>query len=171
MVLDPVTRAHSERYVLLGVRLAIFGVLVLVLWQYSAALGLVGIISTVILANIAGWCVAASRMARLLHAQRRDLALFGDVGRIALVAGAAALVTVVARQLVQPAAAWRVLLICSAAYAIVYVIGIVLARVLRKDEVMRLLRDVTSSVVGNRAWRSPGSRTAQAAEAAVRSGS
>ena len=110
VVLDPVTRAHSERYVLLGVRLAIFGVLVLVLWQYSAALGLVGIISTVILANIAGWCVAASRMARLLHAQRRDLALFGDVGRIALVAGAAALVTVVAHQLVQPTAAWRVLL-------------------------------------------------------------
>ena len=125
---------HSERYVLLGVVVrpssarscSCSGSL-------SAALGLVGIISTMMPSPTSpagawphrGWPDSCTRSGG-------DLALFGDVGRVALVAGAAALVTVVARQLVQPAAASRVLLICSAAYAIVYVMGIVFARASRK---------------------------------------
>lgn len=173
LVLDPVTRAHSERYLLLGVRLSIFAMLVLVLWKYSLALGLVGIIATLILANIAGWCVAAWRMARLLHAERRDLALFADVGRIAVVAGVAALVTMLVRQLVQPTAAWRELLLDAPVYAIVYVVGILLARVLRRDELRRLLWEVRRSVLGDRTWSGParGRRSTPAAEGVIRSGS
>lgn len=173
LVLDPVTRAHSERYILLGIRLAIFGMLVLVLWRYSLSLGLVGIISALTLANIAGWCVAAARMARLLQAERRDLALFADVGRIAIVAAAAALVTVLVRRLVGPEAAWREVILGAPVFAMAYVTGILVARVLRRDELRRLVSEVRRSVLGDRAWKRPGPdrRSTPASEGAVQSGS
>jgi O-antigen/teichoic acid export membrane protein len=172
IVMDPVTRAHGERYFFLALRLGICVALVLVLWQHAAALGLLGIISTVMLANIAGWFVTAARMARLLQADRRDLALFRDVGRIAVVTGIAALAALLMRWLLSPAAPWRMLLLCGPLFALVYVTGIVQWRVLRKDEVVRLLREVTRSVFGSRAWKPSGQsgHTAPAAEGAVRSG-
>lgn len=172
IVMDPVTRAHGERYFFLALRLGICVAMVLVLWQYTAALGLLGVIATVMVANIAGWFVSALRMARLLQFERRDLALFGDVGRIALVTAAAALVALGVRLLLAPAAPWRTLLVCSTLFALVYVAGVAQWRVLRKDEIIRLLREVTRSVFGSRAWNtsSQSGRTAPAAEGAVRSG-
>jgi O-antigen/teichoic acid export membrane protein len=172
IVMDPVTRAHGERFFFLALRLGTCVAVVLVLWQYAATLGLLGVIATVIVAAIAGWCVTAVRMARLLQADRRDLTLFRDVGRIAIVTSIAALAAVGVRWLVSPAAPWRMLLLCGSLFALVYVAGIVQWRVLRKDEVVRLLREVTRSVFGARAWKASGQSgsTAPAAEGAVRSG-
>jgi O-antigen/teichoic acid export membrane protein len=172
IVMDPVTRAHGERFFFLALRLGICIALMLVLWQYAATLGLVGVIAAVIVAYLAGWCVTAARMARLLQAERRDLALFRDVGRIAVVTGIAALATVGVRWLFSPAAPWRMLLLSGPLFALVYVTGIVQWRVLRRDEVVRLLREVIRSVSGSRPRRAsePSGRTAPAAEGAVRSG-
>ena len=172
VVLDPVTRAHGERYFFLALRLGLFAGVVLVLWQFSAALGLVGIIATVMAFNIGGWFVTVWRMARLLQTTRRDLALFGDVGRIALVTAASAGVTLALRELLTPAPAWRLLLICAPMFGLLYLGGIVQLRMLQKDEVTRLLREVMRSVFGSRSRAISDSkgRTA-AAEGAVHSGS
>ena len=172
IVMDPVTRAHGERFFFLALRLGICVALVLVLWQYAATLGLVGVTAAVLVAYLAGWCVTATRMARLLQADRRDLALFRDVGRIAIVTAIAALAALGVHWLFSPAAPWRMLLLCGPLFALVYVTGIVQWRVLRKDEIVRLLREVTRSVSGSPARKASGQsgRTAPAAEGAVRSG-
>jgi O-antigen/teichoic acid export membrane protein len=172
VVLDPVTRAHGERYFFLALRLGLFAGLVVVLWRFAADLGLAGVIAMVMAVNIGGWFVTAWRMARLLQVTRRDLALFSDVGRIALVTGAAAVATLALRELLAPAPAWHLLLVCAPSFGLLYLGGIVQLGMLQKDEVVRLRKEVVRSVFGSRsrAASNPKGRAA-AAEGAVHSGS
>jgi O-antigen/teichoic acid export membrane protein len=153
LVLDPVTRAHSERYFFLWLRLAILCTLVFVLWRYTAVLGMVGVMVVVTVANIFGWAMTAARMGRLLGATRHDLARFADVGRVAMAAGLAALVAAGVRQWVGTSSPWRVLLACGPTFALVYLAAIVQSGVLGRDEVMRLARDVVRSVWRGKARR------------------
>jgi O-antigen/teichoic acid export membrane protein len=148
IVLDPVTRAFELRYFFLVLRLCIFGVLLFVLWHYTAALGMVGVMATVVFSYFIVWAVAVVRMARLLHARRTDVALFADVGRIVLISATAAVITAVVRHWVGVESPLAVLLVCGPVFVLTYVVGIVQLGVLRRDEVRRLRQEVWRSVFG-----------------------
>lgn len=153
IVLDPVTRAHSERYFFLWLRIALFAALALVLWRFTEALGMIGVITVVMIVSALGWLVSVVRMARLLKATRRDLALFADVARIAVAAGLAAGVALVVRQLIGTESPWLVLLVCGPVLGLVYVLAILQARVVGREEVTRLVREVVRSVFPERRSR------------------
>jgi O-antigen/teichoic acid export membrane protein len=150
IVLDPVTRASSERFFFVWMRLAIFGALFFVLWRYTAALGMVGVIVVALSTSIIAWLIAVFRMARLLRMTRHDLPLFGGVVRVGIAAALAAGAAGLLRGLLGPDSPWRVLLICSPAFGLVYLAAVLKIGVLRPDEVMRLVRDVIRSVTRGR---------------------
>jgi O-antigen/teichoic acid export membrane protein len=135
LVLDPVTRAHSERYFFVRFRIVLFIALTATLWFASEALGLYGIIAAVVGAHLTGWFIAAVRMARLLEARRRDAALFADVGRIAAAAIGAGLLCAWIRAQLQGAPAWEVLALCAPPFAAVYAIAVGRAGIVTPREV------------------------------------
>lgn len=143
IVLEPVTRAQSERYFILRMRLLLFAGLTAVLWFFSRQLGLVGIISAVTATFLVGWGIAAWRMVRLLEMGMQDLRLFADVGRIAVAAGLAGAVTAWMRVLVLTGAApWLVVTACGVIFAAVYA-AIVQRYVMKPGELATLWTEVT----------------------------
>jgi O-antigen/teichoic acid export membrane protein len=146
IVLDPVTRASSERFLFVWLRLAIFLALFFVLWRYTTALGMVGVIVVALSTSIIAWSIAVFRMARLLKMTRRDWVLFADLGRVIVATVMAAAAAELVRRLLGPGSPWRVLLVCGPLFGAVYLTAVLQMRVLRRDEVTRLLRDVMASV-------------------------
>jgi O-antigen/teichoic acid export membrane protein len=142
IVLDPVTRAHGERFFFLRLRLAVLTVLTLVLAFYASELGLVGVMASVFAAVSCIWTIGVWRMARLLEVGRAELRAFTPVGWIAVSAIAAALVAFGVRGLVAGGPAWQVIGICAAAFAPVYAVGLALAGVVPGAELRGLWQDL-----------------------------
>lgn len=95
---DPVLRAFAEhRYYFLRVRVALVVVLVAALWAFTSRLGLAGTIGLVVAVTAVERVVTAAKVWRMLELGWRDLALFGDVARLAAAAAASGLVAAVAR--------------------------------------------------------------------------
>jgi O-antigen/teichoic acid export membrane protein len=141
LVLDPVTRAHDQRFFMLRLRLALLAAVTVVLWQWSSDLGLVGVIATVVAAQVAGIAFTAIRMARMLGMRRSDLRLFAGVGRAAASAAAAAGVTALLRIWVG-GPPWLVLAACAAVFAVLYAAAAIWSRALRLSEIRTLLTDI-----------------------------
>ncbi|HLL74945.1 MAG TPA: lipopolysaccharide biosynthesis protein [Pyrinomonadaceae bacterium] len=121
-VYDPIMRAYAEqRYFLLRLRLALVALLVAVLWWETERLGLVGVITVAVGLSLAERIITAARAASVVGATWRDAALLKDVGRVALAALAAAVVTLLARSLAAGARPFVVLVVCAAVFAPVYV--------------------------------------------------
>ncbi|MEZ5286675.1 MAG: oligosaccharide flippase family protein [Vicinamibacterales bacterium] len=146
IVLDPVTRALQERYFFLRLRITVFTVLMVILWTQAEQLGLLGIITAVVAANLFGWSVAVWRMARLLQVRRADLRLFRSVLKVAAAAAAAGVAAEVVRHLLAGQAPWLVLLAAAPVFAVTYIAGIVAARVIGPEEITVLFREVVRGV-------------------------
>lgn len=134
LMLEPITRAHHERYFFLRLRLVLFTILTTVLWFGAERLGLVGIISAVVSASLIAWGIAAFKMVRLLDVRRRDLALFADVGRIAASSVVAGLVCLWVRHLLLSGPAWPIVVICGPIFVVAYAGAIGWAGVIKPDE-------------------------------------
>jgi O-antigen/teichoic acid export membrane protein len=141
IVMDPVTRAHDERYFFLRLRLLLFATSTTVLALWSRELGLVGVIGAVVTAYLAGWCVSAIRMGRLLGMTRSDPRLFADLAWIGGAAGLAGVGAALVRADLSGLPPFVSILACGAAFAPVYVGAVLLARVVRPGEVRTLWRD------------------------------
>ena len=142
IVLDPATRAHSERFFFLRMRLAVLAVVTLILWTSAVRLGLVGTIAIVVAASYFTWTVGLYRMIRLLGVRRADLYLFRHVawiGAATLAAGAAA---ALARLSLLGQPVWVVIAGTGIVFAIVYLISIKLSGVVATEELLALRRDV-----------------------------
>jgi peptidoglycan biosynthesis protein MviN/MurJ (putative lipid II flippase) len=150
IVLDPVTRASSERFFFVWLRLAIFVGLFAALWRYTAALGMVGVALVALSTSVIAWVITVFRMARLLRMTRRDLPLFADVARVMVATLAAATGAELVRRLFGAGHPWLVLLTCGPVFGVVYLGAVLKIGVLRPDEVTRLVRDVIRSVAGRR---------------------
>jgi O-antigen/teichoic acid export membrane protein len=148
IVLDPVTRAHSERFFFLRLRLAVLAVLTLVLAFYAAELGLVGVMASVFTAVASIWVVGVWRMARLLEVGRTELRAFRPIAWTAAAAIVAALVTVGVRAMVVGARPWQVIAICAATFAPIYAAGLALAGVVAASELVGLVQDVRRVTTG-----------------------
>lgn len=90
VLLDPLYRSFErERYFLLRLRFAMAATLVLVLWLFTARVGMQGVIAIVVLFAALERCVMAIHFGRLLGVTVRDLVLLRDIGKTALAALAA----------------------------------------------------------------------------------
>ncbi len=143
IVLDPVIRAHEQRYFILRLRLVLFLVLTAALWFGAASLGLVGVIAAVVAANLAGWLVSVVRMARMLEMRRSDLRLFRDVAAIGACAVTAAAACAALRAVLADLPPWTVVAACVPAYGLVYVAALFRFRAVRPAELKALWTEVS----------------------------
>jgi O-antigen/teichoic acid export membrane protein len=145
LVMDPVMRAFAEhRYFLLKVRILMFFILVGSLWFGSRRFGLLGAVGAVVLVSLIERLALLFKFGRVLNVSRRELVLMKDVGKLALAATVAGLVTALARSLVLSLKPFFVLAVCGLTFALVYLAAILLLRVVTGEEMEaargRLLR-------------------------------
>ncbi len=148
IVLDPVTRAYSERFYFLRVRLVALAVLTTVLAFYSAELGLAGVMGALFTAVLSIWLIGVWRMIRLLEIGRAELRAFRPMGWIAVASIAAGGVSAGVRGLLVDAAPWQVIVVTGAAFAVVYGVGLRLSGVVAVAEVSGLVRDLRRTSAG-----------------------
>jgi O-antigen/teichoic acid export membrane protein len=142
IVLDPVTRAHGERFFFLRLRLAVLAVLTVLLATRSPELGLVGVMAAVFTAVTAIWIVGVIRMARLLEIGRSELRRFHPVAWIAVSSIAAAALATAVRWAVGGRPGWQVIAACGAAFGAAYAAGLRATGVVAAEELSALWRDL-----------------------------
>jgi O-antigen/teichoic acid export membrane protein len=142
IVLDPATRAHSERFFFLRMRLVVLAVLTLILWSSAARLGLVGTIAVVVGASYLTWAISLYRMIRLLEVGRADLVGFRHVGWIAASTVAAGVAAAIARLLLLGQPTWIVIAGAGIVFTVVYLAFVKLSGVVATEELGAIGRDV-----------------------------
>ena len=119
---DPVVRAYpAYTSILVRIRVALVAVLVLGLWSVTARHWLLGAIVVMVSVNAVDRLTVSVMLARVLKVTRRDLALFGDVAKLAAAAALAGFIAAIVRLLVAGGGSLVVLAASGAAFAAVYV--------------------------------------------------
>jgi hypothetical protein len=135
ILFDPLYRAYADqRYFLIRVRMVLFVVVILLLWLGTTYFGLVGAIGSVVIVALSERVITIVRFSRILGASWSDLALAVDIGKTALAAGTAALVTAFVRTHILGYKPFFILLICGSVFAAVYVAGVLLLGIPSPDE-------------------------------------
>ncbi len=142
IVLDPATRAHSERFFFLRLRLLVLGILTTVLALYASELGLVGVMGAVFTAIASIWLIGVWRMARLLQVGPSELRAFRPVGWIGVATVVAGAVAAAVRLLVVGGPGWWVIAVCAAAFGLVYAFSLNLSGIVAVSELRSLWNDV-----------------------------
>lgn len=124
---DPLCRAYAEqRYYLIRVRAVLLFAVALLLWFGTTYFGLVGAISAVVAVVLAERVVIIIRFGHILGVRRNDIVLVKDVGKFALAAAGAALVTAVVRAQILAAKPLMILAVCGTTFGAMYVLGVLL---------------------------------------------
>jgi O-antigen/teichoic acid export membrane protein len=132
---DPLFRAYVEqRFFLIRLRVVLCVLLTDGLWFGTTRFGLVGAISTVVLIGVTERAVMAVRFGRILGVSRKDLWMLTDIGKLAIAAAAAGLVTAGVRLLLLGAKPIVSLLVCGVAFSLVYLCAGLMAGVLTPEE-------------------------------------
>ena len=132
---DPVMRAYADhRYFMLKLRTVLLVVMVAGLVFATARFGLVGAIAVKILVSIVDRLAVAVKVKGILGMGWSDLPLFGDIGRVAVVALAAGGVTLAARAPLADARPFYVLAVGGLVFAAVFGGGLLALRVLTPEE-------------------------------------
>ena len=118
---DPVLRAYPAcTSILVRIRLALVAVLVLGLWTVTSRHWLLGAIVVMVCVSAVDRLAVSVMLGRVLKVTWRDLALFGDVAKLAAAAGLAGVSAAGTRWLAAGAGSLVVLGASSAAFASVY---------------------------------------------------
>lgn len=142
---DPLFRAYVEqRFFLIRLRVVLGVLLTAGLWFGTTRFGPVGAISAVVLVGVAERAVMAVRFGRILGVTRKDIVLLKDVGKLALAAAAAGLVTAAARLPLRGAKPLIVLMACGIVFSLVYLGGILLAGVVTPEEMGMVRRKMVA---------------------------
>jgi len=142
---DAVVRAYEQhRYFLLKLHVVLSVLMVFGLWYGISNFGLIGAISVVVATNFLLRVVLAARFSRVLGAGVRDLLLLKDVGKIAVATAVAGLLCLFVRSLLiaNGTRPFILLVICSIAFAAVYLPAILLLGVPTSDEREKVRRGV-----------------------------
>lgn len=132
---DPVMRAYADhRYFMLKLRAVLLVVMVAGLVFATARFGLVGAIAVNIFVNLVDRVAVGLKVKSILGIGRRDLPLFGDIWRVAVVSLAAGVVTLGVRTLLEGARPFYVLAAGGLIFAGVYLGGVLALRVLTPEE-------------------------------------
>ena len=152
---DPVMRAYPEhRFFLMRMRAVLLGGLFVALWFGTARVGLIGVISLVVLTNLLERIAVATRCGKALGMTWADFALFKDVGKLACAAACAGVATALVRVVVvSTLPPFFVLAVCGVVFAIVYLAGVWLLKILSAGEregASRALRTLQSRTTHRR---------------------
>jgi O-antigen/teichoic acid export membrane protein len=132
---DPLFRAYKEqRFFLIRLRVFTCALLIAGLWYGTARFGPIGAISTVIIVSVLERAITAIRFGGILGVGWKDIVLLKDVGKLALAAAAAGLVTAEVRLLLQGAKPIVILAVCGVVFSLVYLGAVLLARIVTPEE-------------------------------------
>lgn len=132
---DPLFRAYqNQRFFLIRLRIILCGLLVAGLWFATTRFGPVGAITVVVGVTVTERIVTAVRFGRILGVTWEDIVLLKDVGKLALAATAAALVTAAVRLPLRAEKPITVLIACGGVFSLVYLGGVLLAGVVTPEE-------------------------------------
>ncbi|HLY17776.1 MAG TPA: oligosaccharide flippase family protein [Bryobacteraceae bacterium] len=132
---DPLFRAYREqRFFLIRLRVALLVLLVSGLWFATTRFGPAGAITVVVSVTLTERIVTAVRFGRILGVRRADIVLLKDVGKVALAAAAAALVTAAVRLPLRGQRPIVVLIGCGMVFAMVYLGGVLVGGAVTPEE-------------------------------------
>jgi O-antigen/teichoic acid export membrane protein len=134
---DAVVRAYERhRFFLVKLQLVLCVLMVPTVWYGVTRFGLVGAITAVVVVNFVLRIVLAARFSVVLGAKWRDVALFKDVGKVALAAAVAGLLSFLVHSVITANGTrpFIVLVISGAVFCAVYLPAIVLLRIPTSDE-------------------------------------
>ncbi len=139
LTLDPIVRAYAgERHFIVKLNAVLLVVLLPALWFGTQYFGLVGAIASVVTINFFVRLATAVRLARVVGVERGDAWVLKDVGKIALAALSAAVVTWFVRAALLTAAGgvkpFFVLTACGAVFSLVYLAALLLVGVPTLEE-------------------------------------
>ena len=154
---DPVTRAYPQyRFFLIKVRAALLVVLLAALVLFTKQFGLVGAISAVVMVAALENVITATKSAKVLGVTRSDLLLLKDVGKIAVAAVVAGLVSWLLLQMLDASGPLVRLMFGVLSFALVYFIAILLLRIITPQEWNLLRTQISRAIMlWNRAGSSP----------------
>jgi len=87
-----------------------------------------------VISNYVGRIVTVTRVIRILDVAIRDIALFGDLGKIAIASAAAGLLTNIVRPLLVEASPLMALVVCGVWFVAVYATTLLATGILTPDE-------------------------------------
>jgi len=132
---DPLFRAYKEqRFFLIRLRIFTCTLLVAGLWFGIARFGTMGAITTVVVVSVTDRTISAIRFGRILGVGWKDIALFEDVGKLALAAAAAGVAAAAVRLPLLGARPLVTLLVCGVVFSLVYLAAVLLAGVVTPEE-------------------------------------
>jgi O-antigen/teichoic acid export membrane protein len=124
---NAIMRAYAEhRYFILRVRLVMGFLLFIGLMIATRHFGLLGAVIVMSSINVIDRLIVAYKSARILEVGRRDLALFADIGKLAIASLLAGVVAMAVRSFVITGRPIVILISCSTAFVIVYLVTIVI---------------------------------------------
>jgi O-antigen/teichoic acid export membrane protein len=134
---DAVARAYeAQRFFLLKIQIVLSVLMVFGLWYGIGRFGLIGAVSVVIIVNFLLRSLLAVRFSRVLGIVWKDIVLLKDVGKLAVSAAVAALLSLLLRSLLISAdlGPLVVLLACFGVFAAVYLLMSLLLGIPTNDE-------------------------------------
>jgi len=147
-VSDPIMRAYAEhRQFLPKLYLALVALLFAALWAGTSRFGLIWAISVVVGVGIIGRFITWLKIGHILHIRWRDVRLLKDVGKIAIAAGVAGLLTAFVRSSLDGLQPLSMLVVCAAVYGLVFLAGVVLSGLPTVEERLYLRKQFS------RLWR------------------
>jgi hypothetical protein len=120
-------RAFAEqRNFLPKLYVVLVGLLFVALWLGTSRFGLIWAISVVVGVNVIGRAATWIKIGSMLNIRFRDLALLKDVGKIALAALMASVITAVVRTLIHGLPPFFMLVISAAVFGVIFLAGVLL---------------------------------------------
>jgi O-antigen/teichoic acid export membrane protein len=135
LMLDPLCRGFAHvRFFVLWLRILVTVFLLVGLWFATMWFGMLGAITTVVIAVLAEKLVTATKMARVLGVKLDDLGLLHDVGKLAIASAIAAAVTAVLHSQLAGQKPLVVLAGCGTLFFVVYIVAVFLLGIPRVEE-------------------------------------
>lgn len=124
---DPIMRAYAEHRQFLPKLYSVLVVLLFIsLWLVTSRFGLVGAISVVVAVSIIGRVATWIKIGRVLGISLRDVALLKDVGKVAIAAAIAAVITAFVRSLMHGLVPMGMLIVCASVFGVIFLALILL---------------------------------------------
>jgi O-antigen/teichoic acid export membrane protein len=126
-VSDPIMRAFAEQRNFLPKLYAVLvGLLFVALWLGTSRYGLIWAISVVVGVNVIGRAATWVKIGSMLNVRLRDIVLLKDVGKIAVAALLAAVITAFTRTLIHGLPPFFMLAVCATVFGVIFLIGVLL---------------------------------------------
>ena len=124
-VTDPIMRAHAEhRQFLPKLYTALVLLLFALLWLGTSRFGLIWAISVVVVVSVIGKTATWIKIGSVLKIRLRDVVLLKDVGKLAIAAATAAMITAFLRTMLHGLSPLSRLLVCAIVFGVVFLAGV-----------------------------------------------